>query len=438
MLAVCGIQPRAVARSPDSSDSLMPDHASELALVEPDLSSPSAERRRAASLSIVIPALNEENGIDAILERVLAQREALAGVGIHDLEVIVVDDGSKDRTADRVRSYPDVRLIQHTTNRGYGAALKTGFNAATGDLLAFLDADGTYPPESFPSLCAAIEEHDADLIIGSRMLGRDSEMPLVRRVGNTIFAALLSIVGSRRISDSASGMRVFRRESLPTLYPLPDGLDFTPAMSTRAVYEGLAMVEVPITYKERVGRSKLNPLKDGIRFLRSILWTALLYDPQRFFGSFGVGLLVVAFILGLGPTIYYLQNRSLQEDMIYRLFAVLILSVAGVNIFAFGLTCQAILGLLPARRRPPPVVPRPWRGKLAGIGVLMVLVGGGLMTPALFEWLATRHITSHWSYFAAGGMLVLMGLGLATWFVLLMILEELTTRDARARRDLTA
>jgi hypothetical protein len=124
--------------------------------------------------------------------------------------------------------------------------------------------------------------------------------------------------------------------------------------------------------------------------------------------------------------------------MIYRLFAVLILGVAGVNLFAFGLTCQAILALLPARRRPAPAVPRPWRGRFAGIGVLMVLLGVGLMTPALVEWLATRHITSHWSYFAAGGTLVLMGLGLATWFVLLMILEELTTRDARARRDLSA
>ena len=151
-------------------------------------------------------------------------------------------------------------------------------------------------------------------------------------------------------------MRVFRRESLPILYPLPDGLDFTPAMSTRAVYEGLNMVEVPIPYKERVGRSKLNPLKDGIRFLRSILWTALLYDPQRFFGTLGLGMLVLAVVLGLGPTIFYLQNRHLQEDMIYRLFAVLILSVAGVNVLAFGVTCQAILGLLPARRRPSPTV----------------------------------------------------------------------------------
>jgi glycosyltransferase involved in cell wall biosynthesis len=395
-------------------------------------------RRRPTSLSVVIPALNEENGIDAILQRVLAQREGLAAVGITTLEVIVVDDGSEDKTADRIRTYADVRLMQHPVNRGYGAALKTGFNAATGDLLAFLDADGTYPPEHFPALASAIEEHNADLIIGSRMLSGESEMPLVRRVGNTIFAALLSIVGSRKISDSASGMRVFRRESLSVLYPLPDGLDFTPAMSTRAVYEGLNMVEVPIPYKERVGRSKLNPLKDGIRFLRSILWTALLYDPQRFFGTLGIIFLVLAVVLGLGPGIYYLQNRQLQEDMIYRLFAVLILSVAGVNVLAFGVTCQAILGLLPARRLATPTVPGLWRVRLAGIGVLMVLAGIGLMTPAAFEWLATRQITSHWSYFAAGGTLILMGLGLATWFVLLMILQELTTRDARARRDLSA
>jgi len=415
----------------------MVNRSQDVAVADPAILSGTPARERPTSLSVVIPALNEENGIDEILQRVLAQRAGLAAVGIRELEVIVVDDGSKDKTADRIRTYSDVRLIQQPVNRGYGAALKTGFNAATGDLLAFLDADGTYPPESFPELCQAVETHQADLIIGSRMLSGESEMPLVRRIGNTIFAALLSIVGSRKISDSASGMRVFRKESLPILYPLPDGLDFTPAMSTRAVYEGLNMVEVPIPYKERVGRSKLNPLKDGIRFLRSILWTALLYDPQRFFGTLGIVFLVLALLLGLGPTIYYLQNHRLQEDMIYRLFAVLILSVAGVNVLAFGVTCQAILGLLPARRRPPPVVPRPWRGKLAGIGVLMVLVGIGLMTPAVLEWLATRQITSHWSYFAAGGTLILTGLGLATWFVLLLILQELATRDARAQRDLS-
>ncbi|MBA2451143.1 MAG: glycosyltransferase family 2 protein, partial [Chloroflexi bacterium] len=126
------------------------------------------------TLSVVIPALNEERGIDEILQRVLAQRDQLARAGVPGLEVVVVDDGSKDRTAERVLTYPQVTLIRHPTNLGYGAALKTGFRAASGDLLAFLDADGTYPPESFATLCRAQREHDADLVIGSRMLGRDS------------------------------------------------------------------------------------------------------------------------------------------------------------------------------------------------------------------------------------------------------------------------
>jgi len=125
-----------------------------------------------------------------------------------------------------------VRLVSHETNRGYGAALKTGFCHSTGDLLAFLDADGTYPPEHFPQLCCAALA-GADLVIGSRMAGAKSQMPPVRRVGNLIFATLVSLVGNHRVSDSASGMRVFRREILERLYPLPDGLEFTPVMSTR-------------------------------------------------------------------------------------------------------------------------------------------------------------------------------------------------------------
>lgn len=402
--------------------------------LDPEDRPTTAER---STLSVVIPALNEERGIQAILQRVLAQRDALRRAGLARIEVLVVDDGSTDQTTERVATYRDVKLIRHERNRGYGAALKTGFAAASGDLLAFLDADGTYPPESLPILCRALAERNADLVIGSRMLSPDSEMPMVRRVGNTVFAALLSVVGSRKISDSASGMRVFRREALVSIYPLPDGLDFTPAMSTRALYEGLTMVEVPIPYKERVGASKLNPLKDGVRFLRSILWTALLYDPQRLFGALGTLMLLGALLLGLGPTLYYVQHRGLLEGMIYRLFAVLILSVAGVNVLAFGLTCQAILGLLPARRRPPPGLPKAWRGKLAALGIAMIFAGLGLMTPAAVEWLHTRQITSHWSYFAAGGTLILTGLEMATWLLLLMILQELTTRDVRARRDLS-
>ena len=395
-----------------------------------------AQAVRAVTLSVVIPALNEERGIGAILDRVLSQREPLRAAGVDALEVIVVDDGSRDATAERVRAYPGVRLISHVSNRGYGAALKTGFSEAQGDLLAFLDADGTYPPEHFPELCREALRDENDIVIGSRMLSRDSEMPLVRRIGNTIFATLLSIVGTRRIWDSASGMRVLKREALASLYPLPDGLDFTPAMSTRALYEDLRMVEVPIPYRERVGRSKLNVARDGVRFLRSIMWTATLYNPLGIFGTLGLVMLALALAAGLPALLFYLQNRSVPEDQIYRLMAVLILSAGGVNVLAFGLISKGIFNLLPGRRERSSPLPKWLQIGLAWAGLAALLVGFGLIAPSALEWLQTRHITFHWSYFAAGGTLILTGLQLSTWFVLLTMVDDLASRPARAERDL--
>src|SRR5512136_1296398 len=105
------------------------------------------------TLSVVIPAYNEEGGIADIAQRVLAVKPSLAQAGIADLELLVVDDASRDRTAEIARQIPGVRVLCHDHNRGYGGALKTGFAAARGELIGFLDADGTYPPEHFPQLC---------------------------------------------------------------------------------------------------------------------------------------------------------------------------------------------------------------------------------------------------------------------------------------------
>ena len=405
---------------------------------EPEREMIEAPPRTSPVLSVVIPAYNEENGIDAILERVLAQRDALGNAGIADLEVIVVDDGSRDGTAERVARYADVRLIRHEVNRGYGAALKTGFAAARGDLLAFLDADGTYPPESFPDLCRVALEQGTDVLIGSRMMSRESEMPLVRRLGNTIFATMLSVVGARRVFDSASGMRVLRRDALRSLYPLPDGLDFTPAMSTRALYEDLKVAEVPIPYRERVGRSKLNVVKDGLRFTRSIMWPATLYNPVRIFGALGGLLFLAGFLIGLPAVLFYLRTRTVPEDQIYRLFMVLILVVAGLNIMIFGLVSRGLFNLLPGRRELTRPLPRRFESTLAWSGLLMLVVGGALIAPAGLEWIETRHISYHWSYFAAAGTLILTGLQLVTWVVLLTMVGDLTTRSDRAERDLRA
>src|SRR5262245_60930681 len=115
-------------------------------------------------LSVVIPAYNEEDGVAAVIDRVLDVEPELRKVGLDKLELIVVDDCSKDRTAQIVKSYADrgVVLIQHKVNRNYGGALKTGFRYATGNYLAFMDADGTYPPEYYPKMYQAMVAHNAD------------------------------------------------------------------------------------------------------------------------------------------------------------------------------------------------------------------------------------------------------------------------------------
>ena len=141
------------------------------------------------TLSVVIPAYNEEDSIVAVMQRVLSARPALREQGVEGLELIVVDDGSRDRTRELVRAEPAARLLCHERNGGYGAALKTGFAAAQGEYVGFLDADGTYPPEHFPNLCRVALQENADIVIGSRMAGEASEMPAVRRLGNLIFAS---------------------------------------------------------------------------------------------------------------------------------------------------------------------------------------------------------------------------------------------------------
>jgi glycosyltransferase involved in cell wall biosynthesis len=384
------------------------------------------------TLSVVIPAYNEEKGISAIVERVLAVRPSVERAGVEGFELLVVDDGSHDRTAEIAQRYTGVRVIRQP-NKGYGGALKTGFREARGELLAFLDADGTYPPEAYPDLCKAALEHNADMVVGSRMSGTRSEMPITRRVGNTIFAALLSLLSSTRVSDSASGMRVLRRDSVNRLYPLPDGLNFTPAMSTRAIFENMKIVEVPIEYSERVGRSKLSVIRDGFRFLHSIVWTVVTYNPVRLFGIGGFAL------IALGALVALLTAGSPGPEF-PRYFAALVLAVAGVNLFSIGTLFNYVVSLFHRREIRQGLFGRPllrqplerhfgWMGTLA--------IAGGVATylvAAINNWTAPTS-PAPWFAPAVSSLLVLTGMQLiAAWF-LARVLSDLTARDVKARLD---
>ena len=394
------------------------------------------------TLSVVIPALNEENGIADIMQRVLSVAPQLAVAGVERLELIVVDDGSRDRTAEIVSATPGATLVQHPVNRGYGAALKTGFRAAQGDLLAFLDADGTYPPEYFPQLCQTLLVGGYDIVVGSRMAGEKSEMPLTRRIGNTIFAGMISLLSRQRITDSTSGMRVFRRETLEKLYPLPDGLNFTPIMSTRALHEDVRMTEVAIPYSERVGRSKLSVVRDGTRYVQTITWTALNYNPVRVLGGLALLLLGLAAVIALITLGMRLAGRTdLSPLGAFALFAMLVLAVAGVSLFNLGATFNYLVALF--HHRPvkqglfgkpvfdPPLDRHFWWFGLAGMG-LGLLAGLLSLILALQGWPAGRM----WFYYLLSALIFLVGLQFLVSWVLMRVLEELSQREALTAQDM--
>lgn len=393
-------------------------------------------------LSVVIPAYNEENGIAEIANRVLEVKEPLSAVGVNSLELIIVDDGSRDSTAQIAGSIEGVRLVRHSTNKGYGAALKTGFAQSTGELVGFLDADGTYPPEYFPQLCAKAI-NGSDLVIGSRMAGEESEMPFTRRIGNLFFATLLSIVGRQRVTDSASGMRVFKREMLERIYPLPDGLNLTPVMSTRAIHEGVSMAEVPIPYSERVGRSKLSVVHDGRVFLQSMVWTVLTYNPVRILGLIGLGGIGVAILAGLGLVLARLSGvTSLGPWGVAALFWALISGVAGISVFALGVTFNYLVSLFyerPIRQGllGKPIFDPPLETHFGWMGLLASLAGLALGITSFVLGLNGWEIARLWLYMLGSAMLILVGVQLMIYWILMRVLEEVSQRDEMAQKDLT-
>lgn len=354
-------------------------------------------------LLIAIPALNEEASIQQIVERCLRARQDIVDTSrVTQVEITVVSDGSTDRTVELASGFGDrINLIVFPRNRGYGAAIKEAWARSNADLLGFLDADGTCEPKFFSKLVNALEEREADVALGCR-LNQNSKMPRVRRIGNVIFASMLTLLSSSKVRDTASGMRVVRRACLPQLLPLPDGLHFTPAMSARAMLsDTLRIVEIDMPYHEREGESKLRPGKDGLRFVKAILDAALLYRPARPLAILALLWLALAVGLMLTPTVFYVKYRFVEEWMIYR-FVVSHLAgtLAGLLLCASYLTGRMVAIALNGKSRN--VLDRFFASRLVWVVPPILLVGGGLLVlPSFLELVRTGGTYEHWSRFTA-------------------------------------
>lgn len=247
-------------------------------------SSRDKQERESLRYVLVIPAFNEQQAIAGILRRAVAARQqVLASTPVTEMTVVVVNDGSTDETQAIIDQpeFADVVKIRFPENRGYGAAIKAGFAAVAGELVGFIDADGTCDPAFSVQLINHLLATDADLVLANR-LNADSKMPLVRRIGNRGFSRLLNTLAGASVVDIASGFRILRRSSLRWMSPLPDGMHFTPALSCIGVLDPrLRIAEIPMPYDARIGDSKLNVVWDGFRFLLTILFAFCCYSPIK-------------------------------------------------------------------------------------------------------------------------------------------------------------
>ena len=358
-------------------------------------------------LGIAIPALNEEENIESIIQRSLAAREYIQEhSSVTNVEVTVVSDGSTDRTVELASKYKDlINLIVFSENQGYGAAIKEAWMRSDADVLGFLDADGTCDPKFFAPLCNQLLNSDTDVVLGCR-LNSESQMPLIRRVGNSIFAFLLSVFASSPVRDTASGMRVVRRSSLNHLYPLPDGLHFTPAMSARAMMsDAVHICEIDMPYRERVGESKLHVIRDGIRFLRVIVEAAFLYRPARPLNIAGVVLTAISTVLMFPPLVYYLQHGAVLEWMIYRFLVSHLLGTSAALCFCASYLLRQMTEIALSeeigkrqRSRVERFFHSGWFWAATGA---LTATGGALVLGSLLELLATGATYEHWSRFIA-------------------------------------
>lgn len=240
-----------------------------------------------APVSVVIPSYNEEMGVG---DQVAAVREVLSSCRIVH-EIIVVDDGSSDRTAvEALRA--QARVLKHPANRGYGAAIKTGILAAKYDTIVITDADGTYPAEEIPRLVAKLEI--ADMAVGART-GADVHIPLIRRPAKRFLTWLATWIVGQPIVDLNSGLRAFRRDCARQYFSiLSDRFSFTTTITLALLADDYLVVYHPVNYYKRVGRSKISP-RDFLDFTILVLRMAMLFHPLRIFaplaflcGSLGI------------------------------------------------------------------------------------------------------------------------------------------------------
>lgn len=275
--------------------------------------------------SVVMPAKNEAATVATVVSAIMARYP--------DFEVIVVDDGSTDRTA-ALASEAGAKVVSHPYSKGNGAAIKSGARAAVGEVIVFMDADGQHDPEDIARLLSEIEA-GYDLVIGARQQG--SQASVGRGLANGFYNRLATYMTGHRVEDLTSGFRAVRASKFREfLYLLPNGFSY-PTTSTMAFFRaGYSVTYVPIHAAQRVGKSHIKPLSDGVRFLLIIFKIGTLYSPLKLFAPIAALAFALASIW-YGYTLGTIGRFTNMSALLYT---------GSVMVFLMGLISEQITALM--------------------------------------------------------------------------------------------
>jgi len=299
-------------------------------------------------VSIILPAYNEQ---PAVGQQVEAIRRVLCSYGM-TYEIIVVDDGSEDLTAEEAIQ-AGARVIRHPENRGYGAAIKTGIIGAEYETIVVIDADGTYPPDQIPTLVAKLET--ADMVVGART-GTQVHIPPIRRPAKWMLGWLAACIAGHLIPDLNSGLRVFRRECVKQYFPiLSNRFSFTTTSTLALLADDYRVVYHPINYYPRVGKSKITPWH-FMDFTILVLRMAMLFQPLKIF----VPLAFICCFLGVLKVAYdvmafFLRTSTLGWPLLYQAVlspSALLLLLVGLQLLLIGMASDGILRRIVQHNKP--------------------------------------------------------------------------------------
>jgi len=284
-------------------------------------------------ISVIIPTLNEEKAIENVVEGFPDSYRD------EEIELYVIDGGSDDRTVERSLE-AGANVIHQTLEGGKGDAMREAFREIESDYYVMIDGDGTYDPSEVGRLLDPLLDGEAKHVVGKRTNREKGAIPLLNRCGNRLFNFMASASTGRKVQDMLSGYRAFSSDSLNHYGFTSPGFGIETEMTFSAIEANLPIKEVEISYVNRKGKSKLDPVSDGWRILKTVIWSTRDLNPLKFFTFSALALLVLATY----PS-YLVFQQKLTTGRVQDLGPVMLsamLIIVAVQLLIFGMLADQV------------------------------------------------------------------------------------------------